>query len=441
MCHIEKSLKKILPCRNEQIEILFKLFAYQEEPYVESVFVYGGPGTGKSITISTVLESLHVKYCVVNLVECYTPKILFETILNKLHNHNLDPENPTPVAKCDIVMDFINYLQNEFPRTNLNNFVIVLNKAEELRNMQSNLLGIFLKLRELCGLSVTVLFISEVVFENYFHQTVMPVKIFFPQYTRNEVINILALDEEKTKIIVTNHYQKQIDFSSEFYQNYLNIFLSVFYRTTRNFTELRHMSQINFLKYCEPIANKTHKIEDSLALWRNISDILKSSLEDLHLMLETDKSSTTKVRSQDIVAILELPFYAKYLLIAAYLSSYNSAKEDKRFFMQFQGKKRSATRNNIKRKIVNDLNAKLGPSPFSFDRLLAIFYSILDQKVGFNNNLLVQVSSLVELRFLLTISDNSALESQKYKCNVSFEFIQEISKMMGFNINKYLFNY
>ena len=29
---------------------------------------------------------------------------------------------------------------------------------------------------------------------------------------------------------------------------------------------------------------------------------------------------------------VELPFYSKYLLIAAYLSSYNPAKTDKRFF-------------------------------------------------------------------------------------------------------------
>lgn len=440
MDQLLQTLKDSLPCRNSQIEKVFNLFVHKDEPYLDTVFVYGGPCTGKSTVVSSVLKKLNVKHFVVNLEECYTPKILFETILNNLYNHQLDPENLAAAQKCDTAMDFISCLESEFKH--LSNFVIVLDKAEELRNMSSNILGIFLKIRELCGLPVTVLFISEITFENYFHQTVIPYKIFFPQYTRSEIVKILILDEEKARTLVTNNYQKHIDFSSEFYENYLNIFLSVFYRTTRYMLELRRMSIVNFLKYCEPIANETHTTEDSLALWRNISSILKNSLEDLHLMLETEKIRSRKIQSQDIVTILELPYYAKYLLIAAYLASYNSTKEDKRLFMKFQGsKQKSRTRTKVQRNIVKQLNVQLGPSPFTFDRLLAIFYSILDQKVGFNNNLLVQVSSLVELKFLLVVSDNSVIDSQKYKCNVSYNFIQEISRMVGLNIRKYLYDF
>lgn len=441
MDQIFEFLKAALPCRNVQIQKLLNLFAHKDEPFVESVFVYGGSCTGKSATVIGVLGKLHVKHCIVNLVECYTSKILFETILNKVYNKRLDPKNPTPAVKCDIVMDFINHLKNDFLMNNMNNFVIVLDKAEVLQNMNYNLLGIFLKLRELCGLPVTVIFISEILFQNNFNQMVTPVKIYFPQYTHNENIKILALDEDKARQFVTNHYQKQIEFNSDFFQNYLNIFLSVFCRTTRNLSELKRMSRINFLKYCEPIVNNSHKMEDSLALWRNISTVLKSSLEVLHLMLETENTIQTKMNSQDVVAILELPFYAKYLLIAAYLASYNTTKEDKRLFMKFQGKKqKSRKQTKMQRNIVKKLSVQLGPSQFTFDRLLAIFYSILDQKVGFNNNLLVQVSSLVELKFLLTISDNSPIDSQKYKCNLTFDFIQEISRFMGLNIRKYLFN-
>lgn len=36
----------------------------------------------------------------------------------------------------------------------------------------------------------------------------------------------------------------------------------------------------------------------------------------------------------------QLPGYAKYLLIAAYLASYNAAKEDKRLFVQHHGKRK-----------------------------------------------------------------------------------------------------
>lgn len=33
-----------------------------------------------------------------------------------------------------------------------------------------------------------------------------------------------------------------------------------------------------------------------------------------------------------VVSSLELPYYSKYLLISAYIASYNPAKTDKRFF-------------------------------------------------------------------------------------------------------------
>ena len=37
---------------------------------------------------------------------------------------------------------------------------------------------------------------------------------------------------------------------------------------------------------------------------------------------------------------IELPFYSKFILIAAFLASYNPAKSDKRFFVKHHGKQR-----------------------------------------------------------------------------------------------------
>lgn len=50
---------------------------------------------------------------------------------------------------------------------------------------------------------------------------------------------------------------------------------------------------------------------------------------------------------------LELPFYAKYLLIAAFLASYNSAKEDKRLYVKNHGKQRKRMKSvNAKAKVI-----------------------------------------------------------------------------------------
>nr|XP_023024726.1 origin recognition complex subunit 5 [Leptinotarsa decemlineata]XP_023024727.1 origin recognition complex subunit 5 [Leptinotarsa decemlineata] len=439
------SLQQVMPCRNIQIEQLYNLFAYKDEPYVEAVFVYGGPSTGKSMAVTSLLEKLEIKYAVVNLIECYSSKILFESILNKLSAHKMDPNNPHPYARCDNMMDFISQLQKCSRENSLERSVLVLDKAEELRNMEFNLLAGFLRLRELCGISVSVVFISEIVFEKYYARSniVEPLKIYFPQYKKNELLEILSMDIENAREMIARYSNEFLDFDLSFYQNYLNAFLSVFYRACRDLSELRHMSRVNFVKYCQPIINKEYTINDNMALWRNISGVLKASLEVLYLRVDPttdiEDSPKTSLPKDNAAQTLELPFYAKYLLIAAYLASYNSAKDDKRLFMKYHGKKTKKMKDiKLKSKVSERLNTQLGPKPFTFDRLLAIFYSILDENVGFNNNLLVQVSSLVELRLLSCVSDSCFLDGQKYKCNVNFDFIQNISKMVGFQIRKYL---
>lgn len=42
---------------------------------------------------------------------------------------------------------------------------------------------------------------------------------------------------------------------------------------------------------------------------------------------------------------LELPYYTKFLLIAAYLASHNDAKIDKRLFVKHHGKQRKRVQN------------------------------------------------------------------------------------------------
>jgi hypothetical protein len=91
-------------------------------------------------------------------------------------------------------------------------------------------------------------------------------------------------------------------------------------------------------------------------------------------------SSTTYVLSFD------LPYYAKFFLIAAYLASYNPAKADRRLFVKNHVKEHK--KRQQQRKQAGQL---LGPKPFALDRLLAIFYAIVGEDVNLTANLLSQV--------------------------------------------------
>ncbi|XP_044754857.1 origin recognition complex subunit 5 isoform X2 [Coccinella septempunctata] len=449
---IESKLNEIdgsFPERKRQIRELYNLIGEPEERHGSSIFIYGGPSTGKSSITKTMLRKLNIKHAFVNLTECYTSKILFESILNKLSDHKIDPSVGQPYAKCDNVMDFVLHLQNIHNGHDLNGTFIVLDNAEKLRTMEFNLLPVFLRFREVSELSISVIFITELPFQKFYGKQGLeePIKIYFPQYNKDELLNILAGDVHHAKQMVLNNYDELLDFDGEFYRNYVNVFLSVFYRVCRDLSELRYMSRINFLKYCEPIMNKETPISDSMALFRKVAPTLRSSLEVLYLRIADDRTPSEAgkqsvgllLSKENVAKTLELPFYAKYLLIAAFLASYNPAKDDKRFFVKFHGKKIKTKKDiKMKSKVSEQLNTQLGPKPFSLDRLLAIFYAILDENIGFNNNLLVQLSSLVELQLLSSLSDSYVLDGHKYKCNVNFDFIQTVSKMVGFSIRKYL---
>ncbi|XP_068200417.1 origin recognition complex subunit 5-like [Palaemon carinicauda] len=142
------------------------------------------------------------------------------------------------------------------------------------------------------------------------------------------------------------------------------------------------------------------------------------------------KSTGTKV---------ELPFYSKFLLIAAYLASYNPARTDRRFFVKHHGKQRK-THHMIKAKEKSS-SQLVGPKPFPLDRMMAIFYSIVEDKVTPTANIFSQISTLVTLKLVTQVGGDDQLDAPKYKCAVSLNFIRGIARTVGFDIIRYLYDF
>jgi len=88
----------------------------------------------------------------------------------------------------------------------------------------------------------------------------------------------------------------------------------------------------------------------------------------------------------------ELPVFAKYLLIAAYLASYNMPKEDKKMFVKLSGKTKKRVENKSKTSSAKLSLQTLGPRIFDLARLLAIFYAIIEMKPCLSVNLLTEVN-------------------------------------------------
>lgn len=462
---MEELLNKV-PCREEQLNVLFNLLGEGDECLPCSIFISGSMATGKTLCVNSALQSLNYKHVVIDCIECYTPKVMFESILSGLEDEEID-------VKCETLMDLTNGL-NRLQETQIGYepVIVVFDRAERLRSMDHNIMSSFLRLQELCKLNICTIFITQLVYENFYFKMGVrePIKLYFPNYNKEELFKIIFLHQKLFIHHLLATYEVDDDIKEELekpelFANFLNAFLSVFYRPCRDLIELQHMACVNFMKYCEPIIENEINASDLSKLWRHISPILKSSLELLYLRISNSKptkpspgkensdadnipthnfENTLKeelISTKTFAQSFELPYYAKFLLIASYLASYNPPKEDKRLFMKNHGKQRKRLQQvRAKAKITEKLNTQLGPKVFTLDRLLAIFYAILEEKIGLTSNLLAQIATLVELK-LIAGSKEIDLDTAKYKCIVGYDFISAVAQTVGFNVRKYLYDF
>jgi len=135
-------------------------------------------------------------------------------------------------------------------------------------------------------------------------------------------------------------------------------------------------------------------------------------------------------------ADFELPYYSKYLMIASYLASYNPPQNDIRLF---SSKTSSTKQKNHSRssKTAKATQLNSGARAFPIDRMLAIFFSIVNENVTSTVIIYSQISSLVTLNLLTQVSATGNIDNTKLKCNVSREFIESISKQLKFPLENF----
>lgn len=431
-----------IPCRKAQIHLLASLLGEDECPLPNSIFLYGHSGTGKTLVTSAVLEKLGILTSYVSCVEFYTTRVMYETILNHLSGTVPSSiNNYSSYASCDNIGEFIKHLRNIAYSKGKPRMSIVLEQSERLRDSDANILPVLCRLQELTqDINIIVIFLSSLPIEKFRAATgfMEPVVINFPQYTKDELVDILLK-------------QRPSSHSVEFYKNYIKLVLSVFYLATKGLPELKHQVQLHFKAYCEPLEKGEADEHDIRLLWRNIEPQLKKSMSSVYLrevssaqyermqqLTETAPTDQSHFKSA-LTNKMELPYYTKFLLIAAYLASYNPARTDRRFFMKHHGKQRK-TQAMIKAK-ERSSSQLVGPKPFPLDRLLAIFYSIIDDKVTPTANIFSQISTLVTLRLVTQIGGNDQLDSPKYKCAVTLDFIRNVARMVSFDVVRYLYDY
>ena len=404
------------------------------------VFLSGLPSTGKTTALEKALEGATM-VAAVDCNEAFTLRLFMEQILNQLSGIVPSVDNNYSSVKCLDLAEFV-HLLTETLTVRQDGAIIVLDHVEALMDLNCpTLLPLLLKLPELTNnVNVTVMMVSNRPWDDFiaYSSSLCPIMIHFPAYTRDEALSIIAdLDCPPEE-------------SKDFFRMFVDLIYTVFHVPCRHLGELRHVVALLFPKFVEPVRlGKATKTQTS-KLFGLVQSHIKDALHSLYLReistLEWEKRHSlgdeSLVHPTGALRMFDLPFYTKFILIASFLASYNPPRLDQRFF----GKGREDKKQRITKKGSVNNGSKLrqqllGPKAFLVERMLAIFYSIIDDQVDAGFNVHSQISTLVSLRLLVRATQLDNLDAAKCKCNASFAFVRHVGRSVRFDLAKYLFDF
>eukprot|EP00039_Didymoeca_costata_P003812 m.69755 g.69755 ORF g.69755 m.69755 type:complete len:442 (+) comp12086_c0_seq6:1390-2715(+) len=435
----DEDLYERFPGREKEIDILACIVSGLPPP---SLFVYGCATTGKSTVVPAVLQEYDCLYTTVRCIEAYDVRSLLRKILFGLASALNVPEN-AEFLKYDSVNEFVQSLNkmlgDKQAQHAYETAYIVLDEAERLREYPPSILPVMLRLFELVDHHVCPVLISNLTWEKFRSNTGVPepLTVLFPPYEKDTILRIIQKDCRPNE-------------DRQLFSQFARIVYDVFSGPCRDLNELRHLVSLLFPLYMEPIELGKLSKTDFKELYRCVLPELKKQLGRIYLR-EVSTSEweqhagdrTEKAPKAHKTQELELPFLSKYMLVAAYLASYNPESTDARIFSKHKIQKKRKAPN--KKKKVSKAAVKvpqrlLGPRAFSMERLLAIFYSIFDgEKPKASAELYALVASLVTLQLLTYTSKNLNLDSPMLKCLCSFEAVQRISLALDIDLGKFLY--
>ncbi|MCJ1287522.1 hypothetical protein MMC26_006874 [Xylographa opegraphella] len=442
-----------IPCRQAQIRQLASLL----DPTISSpsvLAVHGLEATGKSLTVKAILDSLHVPFAIVLSKECITARHLLErTIIackNALEKID-DGETATQLSSFNGPCESFSSLAVQLERILRlqSKFILVFDGVDQQREAPSTLLPALARLGEIIP-KLTVIFIVTAPRPRFLHLAGVP-HLHFTPYDRKECLVILSQsplaifasassDDALSEELILERQEDDAWLWSRFCGA---VWDSLGKGAARDIVSLRNVCQRLWVPFVQPI-------RDGLSGTREFSKLLvrnrslfqtESALNERILSLASTVTTTKKA----IKKSRELPYFTTYLLVAAYLASYNPARQDQTFFMKAHERKRrkkgggtAKGRPSKHRKIQRK---QLGPQAFVMERMVAIFHAITPHPVpGGTGDLMSQIATLASSKMLVKTSTMADIldAGTKWRVNVGWDYIQVITRTIGFEIEAFL---
>ncbi|TPX30738.1 hypothetical protein SmJEL517_g05780 [Synchytrium microbalum] len=423
--------RQVYPERAAQIDRLESLlFARAFTP--TGIFCYGPPATGKTAVIKHLLSE-DGNAVIINCIETHTPRLTFSRILDSLaHIRTLYATGFTGSCACDSLEEFTMILHELCAASDERRYV-VLDHIEKLRDgFASTLLPAMMKVSEVTQNKLVLIMISNQVWDHFTAKAgnQPPIEIRFGSYNQKQMLDVLSRD-------------CPADCEAGLFRALSELVYGAFSKPCRDLAELRNVIRLLLPRYLEPITQGRVNARETAKLYKHIEPFVKDALNNLYLRkvstADWAKPTDPLVR-RPTAQVINLPMYTKFLLIAAFLASYNPPRFDLRFFAN--EREASKRRKGGKDKTGGKLRPQLvGPKAFPVERQMAIFHSIVGDNINVNVDLQIQNTSLISLRLLLRATAADRLDGIKCKCNVSYDTVQAVSKSVKFDVAKYLYDF
>ncbi|VFR03679.1 unnamed protein product [Cuscuta campestris] len=474
-------LMSSLPGRQPQIRQLLHLLGPLNSP-IYPLFMYGGASVGKTSTILQTFKYLKRPFVYCSCITCYSPRILFESILNQLLLHRRTESNGYSSAKrcSDRPSDFVNLLQEALAKVvddlKRNEEMQECNKKSAQRNANGRMiylvfdnlelmrgwdkhetLPFLFKLNDVLKRpEVGLIFISRTSPDTYFSDNVGCVEfvdVYFPDYTEDDLRQILMRNQANPKL----------------YSSFLGVVLRSFCRVTRRIDELSAALSPLFKIYCEPLddTGAVPNQEMTNRLINHLKPHIGRSMNEVFRVLSRPSSETTASNETKHNKVFEskssgqvdfhMSVCAKYLLISAFIASRNPATLDASLFDPTGGcssrkKKRKVSQKSVEQKEITEQESLMkGPGTFPLERLLAIFQCItsIDEEEeategkrlenGLTSDVLLQLSSLCNANFISKGGSCPLEGSIRYRSLVSEDLALKVARSLQFPLSKYLY--
>ncbi|KAF2746718.1 hypothetical protein M011DRAFT_477944 [Sporormia fimetaria CBS 119925] len=471
-----EQLLQLYPCRDVQVRHLAALFS-PALPSPPLVVVHGLPCTGKSSVVTFHLDLSRITHAVISSRECITGRHLLErtvsACLDSLEAAG-DEIDRRPYARTENLSTLAVNLQ-KILEERADKFVLVFDGIDGQREAPPTLLPALARFGEMIP-NLSIIFITTIP-PSPLHKPGVP-HLHFPTYNRQELITILAASPPK--IFLNPPSEEQYpdytpDLAAEDDAWLWNRFLTAVWdslskHTGRDLVSFRNTSHRLWREFVAPIVDGTFGTRDFSRLMVNRRHLFQTEDAVLDRIISQASNSvpsgttapsalSTPRRTQTTLSTPAakrktiqhaLPYYTTYLLIAAYLASYNPSRTDTTYFMQHSDKRKNKRKVHTHASTCGSARSKhrriprhlLTPSPFPLDRLLAIFRSLLDGPVPQVADIYTQIATLASMRLLVRVGGSVGADpldaGARWRVAFGWEWVRGLGRSVGVEVGEYL---